>query len=249
MKRLLTAALLAALFSLSACGGAQPTERTVDMAPAPPRIVMLDPGHQAHADTRPEPIGPGAEETKMRVTGGTVGVTTGTPEHELVLTVAKQLRTELEGRGYEVLLTREEADVDLSNRERAALANEAGADVFLRLHANGSSDQTDHGVMTVCPTAGNPYPVGAWYAECRLLADCVLDAVVEATGAARDRLWETDDMTGLNWAEMPAALVELGYLTDPEEDRRLNDPAHQERLVRGLADGLDRYFAAMEKSE
>ena len=185
----------------------------------------------------------------MRVTGGAVGVVTGTPEHALVLTVAKQLRAELEGRGYAVLLTREEADVDLSNRERAVFANEAGADVFLRLHANGSTDPTAHGVMTICPTAESPYPIGMRYEECRLLADCVLDAVIDAAGAARDRLWETDSMAGLNWAEVPTTLVELGYLTDPDEDRLLSDPAYQAKLVQGLADGIDRYFVALEKSE
>ena len=251
MKRLSTAALLAALLYLTGCGAAQPPgpDQSADPDPAPTRLVVLDPGHQAHADTAPEPIGPGASETKMRVTGGAVGVATGTPEHELVLAVAQQLRTELEGRGYAVLLTREEADVDLSNRERAVLANEAGADVFLRLHANGATDPTAHGVMTICPTAESPYPIGARYAECRLLADCVLDAVTEAAGAARDRLWETDSMTGLNWAEVPTTLVELGYLTDPDEDRLLSDPAYQAKLVVGLADGIDRYFAALEKSE
>lgn len=251
MKRLISAALLAALLCLTGCGAAQPPGPDLSAAPPPaaPRLVVLDPGHQAHADTTPEPIGPGASETKMRVTGGAVGVVTGTPEHALVLTVAKQLRAELEGRGYAVLLTREEADVDLSNRERAVFANEAGADVFLRLHANGSTGPTAHGVMTICPTAESPYPIGMRYEECRLLADCVLDAVIDAAGAARDRLWETDSMAGLNWAEVPTTLVELGYLTDPDEDRLLSDPAYQAKLVQGLADGIDRYFVALEKSE
>ena len=73
--------------------------------------------------------------------------------------------------------------------------------------------------------------------------------MIDATGAARDRLWETDSMAGLNWAEVPTTLVELGYLTDPDEDRLLSDPAYQVKLVQGMADGIDQYFISLEKSE
>ena len=209
------------------------------------KLVVLDPGHQARANTGQEPVGPGASEMKMKVSGGTQGVATGVPEYDLALTVSLLLRDELGSRGYEVLMTRETNDVDLSNRERAELANQAGADVFLRIHANGSGDPSVTGAMTLCPTAGNPYPVGGLYSRCRLLADCVLEEYAAAAGARMERVWETDTMSGLNWCQVPVTLLETGYMSNPDEDRLLNDPAHQVRMVRGIADGVDRYFSEM----
>ena len=212
-----------------------------------PRLVVLDPGHQARPNTGTEPLGPGSPETKMKVSGGTCGVVSGVAEYELDLTVSLLLRDELEARGYRVLLTRESNDVDLSNRERAELANSAGADIFLRIHADGAEDPAVSGASALCPTAGSPYPIGALYPQCRLLADCVLDGLTAAAGAERLRVWETDTMSGLNWSRVPAALVEMGYMTNPDEDVRLNDPAYQALLVRGIADGVEQYFARLDE--
>ena len=222
-----------------------PPEPAQADTPRTKKLIVLDPGHQARANTGQEPVGPGASEMKMKVSGGARGVATGVPEYDLVLTVSRLLRDELESRGYEVLMTRETNDVDLSNRERAELANSAGADVFLRIHANGSEDPSASGAMTLCPTAGNPYPIGGLYSQCRLLADCVLEEYAAATGAKMERVWETDTMSGLNWCLVPVTLLEMGYMTNPDEDRLLNDPAHQILMVRGIADGVDRYFSEL----
>jgi N-acetylmuramoyl-L-alanine amidase len=218
-------------------------EEAVPQEEVSPKLVVIDPGHQDHANTAQEAIGPGATETKMKVTGGTAGVATGIAEYQLTLTVSQQLKTELEARGYQVLLTRETNDVDLSNQERAAIANEAGADVFLRIHANGSEDSSVQGAMTLCPTAENPYPVGALYAQCRTLAETVLEGLTAATGAQAQSIWETDTMSGINWCQVPVTIVEMGYMSNPDEDRNLNDPDYQAKLVIGIANGVDQYFA------
>lgn len=213
----------------------------------PGRLVVIDPGHQARPNTGTEPLGPGSSEMKMKVSGGTAGVVSGVPEYALNLTVSLLLRDELEARGYRVLLTRESNDTDISNRDRAEFANNAGADIFLRIHADGSEDPDANGAMTLCPTAASPYPVAGLYSRCRLLADCILDELTAATGAKKLRVWETDTMSGLNWSRVPVTLVEMGYMTNPAEDTRLNDPAYQALLVRGIADGVDRYFARVSE--
>ena len=219
----------------------EPTE-----TPAPKaHIVCIDPGHQRVGSAAPEPIGPGASETKMRVTGGTQGRFTLLTEYELNLAVAMLLRDELTARGYTVVMTRETNDVDLSNSERAAIAKDAGADVFVRIHANGSDDPGKSGAMTICMTPQNPYNA-ALYEKSRALSDCVLDAIVAATGCQRERVWETDTMSGVNWATMPVTIVEMGYMTNETEDRLLATDDYRAKMARGIADGIDAYFARTE---
>ncbi len=203
-------------------------------------IVVIDAGHQAKANTDKEPIGPGASEMKMRVSGGTVGRYTGLPEYELNLQVSLKLEEVLKERGYTVIMVRTANDVDISNSERAAIANDAEADVFVRIHANGSEDPEACGAMTICQTPVNPYN-GYLYKESRGLAEAVLDCLVEETGCHREYVWETDTMSGINWATVPTTIVEMGYMTNPEEDRRMATEEYQNLIVQGIANGIDRY--------
>lgn len=204
-------------------------------------LVVIDAGHQAHGSSDLEPIGPGASEMKPRVASGTTGCVTGLKEYELTLMVSLKLQEELEARGYEVKMVRTSHDVDLSNSDRAGYANNAGADAFIRVHANGSDDSGQNGALTICPTSANPY-MGNLYSECRRLSECVLDGVVNATGANKQSIWETDSMSGINWCTVPVTIVEMGFMTNPAEDQNMADDGYQQKLAVGMADGLDAYF-------
>ena len=205
------------------------------------QTVVLDPGHSSVVASGTEPLGPGSTENKAADTSGTSGTVSGLTEYELNLTVSQKLRTELQNRGYTVLMTRESNDVPVSCIERADVANNSDADAFVRIHANGSEDSSAKGAMTICITPDNPfYP--ALYEQARALSDCIINNLSEVTGCENDGVWETDSMSGNNWSQVPATIVEMGYMTNPDEDALMATDDYQNKIVKGMADGIDQYF-------
>lgn len=204
-------------------------------------IVCIDPGHQRSGESAKEPNGPNSKTMKARVTGGTRGTTTGVYEYELTLTISQALKTELEKRGYTVYMTRDTHDVKISNMERAQYATQVNADIYFRIHANGAGSSSANGAMMLTPSASNPY-VANLASKSKTLSQDVLTAYCQATGMKNLGVQANDTMTGLNWATMPMTLIELGFMTNPRDDKNMEDAAYQAKMVQGMANGIDAYF-------
>lgn len=215
-------------------------------APAPAtgggRVVCIDAGHQRKQNSAKEPVGPGASQTKMKVTSGTSGTTTGVPEYQLTLAVAQKLQSVLQQRGYTVVMCRSSHDVDISNVERAQVANNAGAGAFIRIHADGASSASATGASTLAPSASNPYCANI-SSSSQALAKNVIDSYCAKTGMRNRGMQINDGMTGLNWSQVPVTIIEMGFMTNPSDDALMQTESFQQAAAEGMADGIDAFFA------
>jgi N-acetylmuramoyl-L-alanine amidase len=230
MTRLALALLSAALLAVPA--GA-----------APPRpVVVIDPGHDLRANSQTEPIGPGSSTRKIKDGGGTSGIVSGLREAELNLRVAMRLRTLLERAGVKVVMTRTTTSgASMGNVARARIANTAGAALFLRIHADGSTDSSARGTHTLYPALRSGWTDDV-YVESRRAARIVQGELRAALGFPDRGLQERSDFTGFNWSNVPVILVEMGFMTNPTEDRLLATATYQRRAAIGLCRGALRFL-------
>lgn len=205
------------------------------------KIVMIDPANQAVVNAEQVEIGPDTEVTKQGASTGNVGTTLGTKESELNLTYANLLKTELESRGYQVLLTRDTDQINLSNKDRALLANDSEATVYVRIQMNFSENSSLTGVMGVCMPEDSAFN-GDLYKDSYRLTTRLIEGVLNNTACTNQGIYETDQMTAINWSEKPVALIKLGYLSNADEEAKLVDTSYQQEIIKGLADGLDAYY-------
>lgn len=214
-----------------------------DGSPNQSRIIVIDAGHQLKGSSALEPNGPDSEVMKAEVTWGAQGIYTNQPEYDLNLQVALLLRHQLIQRGYSVVMIRETNNVNISNMERAQIANKYQAAVYIRIHGNSWSDESMHGAMTICQSAKNPYPdCAAHYVESRKLSELVLDEFCSKTGIFKQNVREMDDMTGTNWSQVPTVIVEMGFLSNVSDDRLMATEYFRQEAAIGIANGLDAYF-------
>ncbi len=203
-------------------------------------VVCIDPGHQLKANLDTEPVGPGSSELKPKVTGGATGAVTKQTEHALALIISNKVKERLQAKGVTVVMTRVADAVDISNRQRAEVANKANAQLFVRIHADGSVNADIQGISTLYP-ANNSW-VSPIEARSVRAARLIQDATVKATGATDRGLTPRGDIAGFNWSTVPAVLIETGFLSSPVEDKLLATGDYQDKLADGIAAGILAYL-------
>jgi N-acetylmuramoyl-L-alanine amidase len=209
---------------------------------APPPLICLDPGHGTPPaiGRQTEPIGPGSHTLKIKDGGGASG------EAAVALAIAQKTRAVLLRRGYRVAMTRTGPTFRYGNGgniARAQFCNRRHAALMLRIHADGSTNTAIHGFQTLYPAFHRGWTDDIYARSLRAARD-VQAAAVRATGAANLGLVPRGDLTGFNWANVPAILVETGYLSNPRERRLLQSNGYELKIARGLAAGVAAFTRA-----
>lgn len=238
-NKFLASLLTMALF-ITAVVSVNPVRVSADRAPNGKKVA-IDAGHQARGNSRTEPVGPGSSTKKAKVSGGASGVSSGVPEYKMNLRVAKKLKTILEKRGYEVYMVRSTNNVNISNKKRALRASKSGADIYIRLHGDSSSSSSVRGASGLYPSADNPY-VGRLSKKSKRLTKKILAAYCKKTGIRNRGCVVRNDLTGTNWSKIPVTLIEMGFMSNPSEDRKMQNSKFQKKMATGIADGIDSYF-------
>jgi N-acetylmuramoyl-L-alanine amidase len=205
----------------------------------PPPLICLDPGHGTipAIGRQLEPIGPGSAQRKIKDGGGTAG------EAPVALAIARRTRALLQRDGYRVAMTRNGPTYAGGNIDRARFCNVRHAALMVRIHADGSSNTSLHGVKTLVPAFHRGWTDDIYPQSVRA-ARKVQAAVVRQTGALNLGLLQRSDLTGFNWANVPAILVECGFMTNPAERRALQSASYQFKVARGLAQGAAAFVGA-----
>lgn len=224
--------------SLPPSSGQQEEEVKKPAPEVPKKIVVIDPGHANRSNLEKEANAPGSTEMKIKDGGGAAGIHTKTPEYVINMEVSKRLQVLLEEKGFKVIMTKTEHSVSLGNIERAEIGNSANANLVIRIHCDSSNNSTINGASMFVPDVVNEN-TKAIYDESKRCGQVVLNTLTSKVGMRNRGLIFSKEMTGFNWSKVPVILVEMGFLSNPEEDKLLSTSSYQEKLSQALADGIE----------
>jgi N-acetylmuramoyl-L-alanine amidase len=189
------------------------------------RKIVVDPGH-------------GVINFERDLINSGKKTSNGLMEHKLTLEISMKLAEFLRREGATVYLTRTSNDywrqaytAPEDNKARILFANEVAADAFIAVHCDWNTSKKISGVTTLYEKDIS-----------RRLGD-ILQTFMVRKLHAKDRSLINDSFTVLDHAEMPAVIVETGFMSNRKEAHKLVDPEYQRRVAQALTDGLKFYFA------
>jgi N-acetylmuramoyl-L-alanine amidase len=211
-------------------------ESKIQEVPVKKKVIVLDPGHSVKGNNGQEKLSPDSNTMKIKDPGGAQGIVTKTPEYVVAMKVAVKLKSLLEQNGFTVIMTKTQDSENSGNIDRAEVGNKNNADLVVRIHCDSSTSQSARGASMLVPA-----PVG--YAKSindvsKKYGQTILNDLVATAGMNNKGLVERSDLTGFNWSKVPTVLVEMGFMSNPQEDKLLNQEEYQNKLVSGLSKGI-----------
>lgn len=200
------------------------------------KIVVIDPGHSSNGNRGMEKQSPDSDIMKIKDPGGAQGISTNVPEYVVAMKVSLKLKNLLEQHNITVIMTKTEDAESPGNIERAEIGNVNNANLAIRIHCDSADAQSAKGASMLVPA-----PIG--YAKnisgiSKKYGQVILNDLISAAGMSNRGVVERKDLTGFNWSRVPVVLVEMGFMSNTQEDRLLNDDSYQNKLSQGLCNGI-----------
>lgn len=204
--------------------------------PVSKKTIVIDPGHGNHSNLEKEKQSPDNDIWKIKDGGGAQGVVTDIPEYDVNMKVAVKLKNFLEQNNFNVIMTKITNEESPGNIERAEIGNKNNAALEIRIHCDSSDNQSVSGASMLVPEkvgyAVDISDISTNYGK------IILDSLVNTCGMKNRGVVPRADMTGFNWSKVPVVLVEMGFMSNPNEDKLLSQDAYQEKLAQGLGNGI-----------
>ena len=202
--------------------------------------IVIDPGHSSTGTSGNEPVSPNSSTTKLKDGLGATGSYTNIPEHKTNMSVALLVKKELTSKGYNVILTKQDVAESKSNIERAEVGNKNNADLVVRIHADSAENSSISGASMHVP-ANNEY-TSSFYKISKSYGTTILNNYVDEIGIKNRGVIERNDLTGFNWSKVPVVLIEMGFLSNKEDDNFVSNTANHPKIAKAISDGIDKCF-------
>lgn len=202
------------------------------------KVICVDAGGQSRPDlgewTDPGMTRKNTPEPEIR------GATTGNAEYLVNMDIAMKLKSLLEKDGMTVIMTREKNDVDISNAMRAEMANNANANLYMRIHCAWSEDPFKKGTQTLYPAQNRwTEPI---YLKSKEAALLVQSELLKSCGTEDLGVVPIEDIAGFNWSRVPVIQPEPGYLSSPRDDTLLAEDNYRWKIAWGLRNGIIKFL-------
>ena len=203
-------------------------------------IVVINPGHQGKSNNKKESVAPGSKKKKAKVASGTRGISTKVRESKRNLQVAKILAKDLKDAGIKVVMIRNKEKVNISNAQRARKANKIKADLVISLHCDASSKRSVKGITMLVPKKTKW--TKKFYSKSLKAGKLVQKEVIKGTKATDRGVKKRNDLTGFNHSKVPTILIEMGFMTNKKEDKKLGKKSYQNKLSKSMTKGIVKYL-------
>lgn len=205
------------------------------------RVIVIDPGHGGRVTSEKEPVSPDSNQTKPKNVGGATGISTRIPESVIALNVSMKLKGLLESQGYTVIMTRTTNSETIGNIARAEIGNKNNADLVIRIHADSTESTSVQGASMLVP--GNVGYAKSISSISKLYGQTIYNTLLNQVGMKSRGVVTRTDLTGFNWSKVPVVLIEMGYLSNPSEDKLLASDSYQQKIAAGLEKGIEKALA------
>lgn len=200
--------------------------------------IVVDPGHGHKADMTLEKVAPWSNYRMVKSAVGAIGTFSTTPEYQINLEVGIKLNAILKEKGYNVIMTKTNLEDNPSGIERAEIGNKANARLAVRIHADSFKDTSIKGTSILVPSPIND-DMKKISGESERCGQIIMESLVNRAGVKSRGIVKRKNLTTFNWSKVPTILIEMGFLSNKEEDTQLNNDEYQNKIAIAIAEGIE----------